>query len=472
MLKLNQNLKIVEKKQKKSWLERKEKPLGGEMQVYLKKLMGSEATLSKSVKKLMQIVIDISSFDVETAHLSNKLKVLSSNLATLSESNLALVEQTTASMNSVSESMHNASETMNSLSVSASSVLIKNKDGLGKLNELAEIKETMAISTEGMSVKFDHLIGLTESVQGIVGTVESIAAQTNLLALNASIEAARAGEHGRGFAVVAEEIRRLAESTKESLTNMKGLMDSIKLSAGESKVSMKDTITSTKSMNGMINSIHGTINENVTLLENIVSGIQTINVNYSGIQNSVNDINDAMETSSRDAEELNCITIRIKADSDQSAQMVKTISKIDSELSEIIKDQMQTLNNSTHPITQNDLLSELENAKKAHRGWLEKLTNMAKTMEIVPIQTDSAKCAFGHFYHAFDIKHPDLIEDWKAIENLHMNFHQTGSKVINAIGIGDKKNIELLIDEAENFSKRLFVTLDSLTLKVSKVSSF
>lgn len=499
MLKQNENIKVVV--QKKSWFERKEKPLCSEMHgvihildgrfkggkeefpklahsshnklvVYLEKLMGSEATLSKSVKKLMQIVIGISNFDVETAHLSNKLKVLSSNLATLSESNLALVEQTTASMNNVSESMHNASETMNTLSVSASSVLIKNKDGLGKLEALTEIKESMAVSTEGMSVKIDHLIGLTESVQGIVGTVENIAAQTNLLALNASIEAARAGEHGRGFAVVAEEIRKLAESTKESLTNMKGLMDSIKSSAGESKVSMMETISSTQSMNAMIGSIHGTINENVSLLENVVLGIQSITVNFSGIQNSVNDINNAMEASSRDAEELNGITMRIKVDSDQSAQMVKTISKIDSDISEIIKEQMSMLNNSAHPITQKDMLLELENAKKAHIGWLEKLTNMVKTMEIVPIQTDSTKCAFGHFYHAFEIKHPDLIEDWNAIDKLHINFHNTGSKVLNAIGLGDKHNIGLLLDEAEDYSKQMFVILDSLTLKVSKVSSF
>jgi methyl-accepting chemotaxis protein len=501
MLMDNQNFKIVEKKQKKNWLKRKEKPLCDEMHgvihildgrfkgkyeafpnvthsihktliVYLDKLLGSEATLSKSVRKLMQIVIGISNFDVETAHLSNKLNALSSNLATLSESNLALVEQTTASMNSVSDSMQSASETMDTLSISASNVLLKNKESLGKLDELSEIKETMATSTEGMSVKIDHLIGLTESVKGIVGTVETIAAQTNLLALNASIEAARAGEHGRGFAVVADEIRKLAEMTKESLTNMRGFMESIQSSAGESKDSMKETLASTMSMNAMIGSIHGTINENVSLLENIVSGIQSINVNFSGIQDSVSDINEAMEASSRDAEELNGITVRIKVDSDNSAQMAKTISKIDSDITEIIHEQMNMLNNSAHPITQKDLLTELDNAKKAHRGWLDKLTNMVNTMEIVPIQTDSKKCAFGHFYHSFEIKHPDLKEEWKAIDKLHMSFHQTGTKVISAIGLGDKHHIGALLDEAENYSKQLFVILDSLTHKVAKLNSY
>ena len=55
-----------------------------------------------------------------------------------------------------------------------------------------------------------------EEVKGIVATILSISSQTNLLALNASIEAARAGEAGKGFAVVAEEIRQLADSSRET----------------------------------------------------------------------------------------------------------------------------------------------------------------------------------------------------------------------------------------------------------------
>ena len=56
-----------------------------------------------------------------------------------------------------------------------------------------------------------------KDITNIVSIVSGISEQTNLLALNASIEAARAGEQGKGFAVVAEEVRKLAEQSKEAV---------------------------------------------------------------------------------------------------------------------------------------------------------------------------------------------------------------------------------------------------------------
>lgn len=91
---------------------------------------------------------------------------------------------------------------------------------------VSSMKQIQGDVTESYRV-IERLEGVSKEIGYIASTITSISEQTNLLALNAAIESARAGEHGRGFSVVAEEVRKLADETKQAAGKINELIESV-----------------------------------------------------------------------------------------------------------------------------------------------------------------------------------------------------------------------------------------------------
>lgn len=203
-------------------------------------------TAIEAVTKLFsleqQIVIE--AYDEETARMENertdKIIAIQSQIEGTTENLAAISEETSATFHELisrSEGIVELATKGNQLSQHAK---LDATQGKTQVDEQNQIMTGINTSVDKISTDIQTLLEITNQMSQVIKIVTSVAEQTNLLSLNASIEAARAGEAGRGFSVVAEEVRKLSEETKESVTDVSELIANVHSQVDEVTQSLEE----------------------------------------------------------------------------------------------------------------------------------------------------------------------------------------------------------------------------------------
>lgn len=188
-------------------------------------------TFMEKLQNIMRlIIINSQKLEAVVGEVQQNLHTSNDSAADLS----AVTEELSATMQEIGESA-------SAINQNAEAVLEKVVEIAGKSGEINEYSKGMKESADKLeadartnmertNLKVNEILNVlnqaiedsrsVEQVNGLTNDILNISSQTNLLALNASIEAARAGEAGRGFAVVAEQIRQLADSSRETANHI------------------------------------------------------------------------------------------------------------------------------------------------------------------------------------------------------------------------------------------------------------
>ncbi|MDZ5474187.1 methyl-accepting chemotaxis protein [Bacillus sp. 31A1R] len=255
--------------------------------------------------------------------------------------------------NSVSE-MNNGLKTVaiNSDNMAKHAKHTNEQTSLGelKINSIVEAMNEISIFTDNTSQQIQSLVEKSKEIGNITSLITEIADQTNLLALNAAIEAARAGEHGKGFAVVAEEVRKLAEQSRNSVNTIDTIVKEIQDQTQVSLISMNkgnETVRSGLNFSAEVKQafhvIEGSICDVSMSIEEVVQSIEHITKLSSTVSEAVDSIFEETEQSatasheSAAASEEQLATMEEITASAQNLSALAVLLQLNLDLTELMK---------------------------------------------------------------------------------------------------------------------------------------
>ncbi|WP_103594102.1 methyl-accepting chemotaxis protein [Campylobacter concisus] len=254
----------------------------------------SEA-INKFIEKVRVLIAQAKDISNENSSIANELSSTSVQTGRGVENSSKIVQSAGKDCAEIQSYMKDSIEVAKGGKDDLQKALTYVDETLNTISNLSsEIAQTSDIENQ-MAGKIEQLSRDAEQVKSVLVVINDIADQTNLLALNAAIEAARAGEHGRGFAVVADEVRKLAERTQKSLTEINATINVIVQAINESSEQMSINSKQISELTGVANNAQNTIRDMSDIMRSAIGLSDKTIEDYIKTGKDIDDIVKSME---------------------------------------------------------------------------------------------------------------------------------------------------------------------------------
>lgn len=276
--------------------------------------LGGIAEASKVViDSLRGIIVTLKDCCKQMNVKGHDLKDSSVNLVDCVTDNIAITEELSASLENVNIATENINQEINSIHTAISSIADSLSDSnsssdvmLGGANQMKdtaknafhESKSKLEDTKKSVKEAMESLNSLSQ-INGMASSILDIASQTNLLSINAAIEAARSGEAGRGFAVVAEEIGKLADTSKDTASQIQKLCEFSNRSIATVNECVEEI------MSFMENDVLDSFGEFVTHSEDYTVSVEKIKQDIAQVSNFVENLEKSVEEISSNITDVN-----------------------------------------------------------------------------------------------------------------------------------------------------------------------
>lgn len=411
-----------------------------------RRLSDGRTQFAQVFEKNINAVMQISSLDLMMQHQTEEILDISRRVTNATETIFG------NAMGSSNNKQEELTDTIVRVSEETNEVYRKIEAGQNELTTIKDLSnQTIAFSLE-MQKDMDELVGIINQISEVISGINSISLQTNLLALNASVEAARAGEAGKGFAVVANEIRALAEQTQTLTRDMGSFVENMKNASTKSVHSSTSTIDALGSMTEKIKNVWELNNESQQY-------VSKVNDSVSSIATVSEEISNSMKEMERQLKDSTQFMGRVGEELKQAAGPVVEIEKM---LDDTVKQMGEMTKDAFFHLKNQEFAQYMSRAISSHRTWLANLKKIVDSQMVSPIQLDSSKCGFGHFYYAMTPDIPGVLPVWEGLGPKHQKFHRYGAAVINAINSGDFAEAGRIYNEVENYSRQLIYDMERI----------